>query len=377
MNMVLFYWMLIIVMVVWMAVKVGRNSVGLGVVTFFFWPIAIIPLITNWGQRDSDIRLQFFVTLIATGLLWKAMIDVVVKEVPFSEDEIAMIREENPAFAAQLEREQARRDSGGVEFVVESDPGSASTSASISVVPSSRSPRVQEAFSGMPQAPGEAVAPLARSEPGMQYAAAPAKVHATPLHEIRFRRGDVRLAPAFAMLEVPRHFRFIARHQLGLLSQLRGVPVTAQTLGWIVHERVNLNSADFWFVEIGFHEVGHIAAPTPAAPASGIHWNADRLIAQWSQPPKDARRGEDYLAAKLLRHGVISLRVPELVDGQRELGIRATRLMAERIYPESGWAHSEYIGDPSQLSLAGWVQSQQSGAEATVTAEATGDRERS
>lgn len=377
MNMVMFYWVLIVAMVVWMAVKIGRSSVGMGVVSLLFWPIAIIPLITNWGQRGSDIRLQFFVTVIATGLLWKTMFDVAAREEPFTAEEIAMIRQENPAFAAQLEREQVGRGGNAeIDVVVEPDV-SGSTSGAVTSVADTHSPRSGEALPITPQAPGGANTPTLAAESGMAYAEAPAKVHVTPLHEIRFRRNEVRLAPAFATLDVPRHFRFIARHQLGLLAQLRDIPVGAQTLGWIVHERVNLNSADFWFVEVSFHEVGHLAAPTPAAPASGIRWNADRLIAQWTQPPKQSQRGEDYLAAKLLRHGVVMLRVPELVDGQRELGIRVTRLMAERIRPESGWAHSEYIGDPSQLSLAGWVQSQQTGVESTTTAEIDRERERS
>ena len=58
MGMVGFYYLLIGVMAIWMAIKVGRESLGMGIATFLFWPIAIIPLITNWGQRGSDIRLQ-------------------------------------------------------------------------------------------------------------------------------------------------------------------------------------------------------------------------------------------------------------------------------------------------------------------------------
>lgn len=377
MGMLMFSSLLIVVMVVWMAVKIGRTSVGMGVVTFFFWPIAIIPLITNWGNRDSDIRLQFFVTLIATGLFWKAMVDTAVNTVGFTEDEIAMIREENPDFAERIEREQAGRNGANVGFVVESVPGSASTFGSVTIVPGSPSPRLQQAMSGMPEAPGQAADAGGLAQPGMQFAPAPAQVHVTPLHEIHFRHGDVRLGPAYSSLDVPRHFRFIARHELGLLSEFRGVAISGETLGWIVHERVNLNSADFWFVEVSFHEVGHLAAPTPAAPPTGINWNADRLVAQWTQPPRDGKRGEDYMAAKLLRHGVIVLRAPQLAEGQRELGVRATRLISERIRPDAGWAHSEYIGDSSELSLAGWVQSQQGGAESTVTAEAPADRERS
>ena len=68
-NYIFFYWLLIVVMVLWMAIKVARVSTGMAVATFFCWPIAVIPLITNWGQRDSDIRLQFLITAVASILL--------------------------------------------------------------------------------------------------------------------------------------------------------------------------------------------------------------------------------------------------------------------------------------------------------------------
>ena len=65
-----FYYLLIFVMVIWMAIKIGRDSTGMGIATLVCWPFAVVPLITNWGRRDSDIRLQFVVVLVAGGLLW-------------------------------------------------------------------------------------------------------------------------------------------------------------------------------------------------------------------------------------------------------------------------------------------------------------------
>lgn len=365
MNMMLFYGLLVCVMVVWMALKVARNSVGLGVVTFFFWPLAVIPLVTNWGQRDSDIRLQFFLTLIASVLLWNSMSGTVLdagrQQPGLTAEEFALANGDDPAFAAQLEREQ--------DSTIALDPNGASSSVTTSARPASPSPNMQQAPSGMPQAASSAVsASTQATESG--FAPAPAKVHATPLREIRFRRGDVHLAAAFSSIEIPGHFRFIARHQLGLLSELRDIPVSGHTLGWIVHERVNLNSADFWFVEVQFREVGYLDAPTPAAPPSGLNWNADRMVAQWSQPAVPATRGQDFLAAKLLRHGVLLFRVPELKDADQELGLRVSRLMASRVQADAGWAHAEYVGARQTQSLVAWVQSLQTGAESSVTADA-------
>ena len=126
------------------------------------------------------------------------------------------------------------------------------------------------------------------------------------------------------------HFRFIARHQLGLLSELRQIPVDpTRTLGWIVHERVNLRSADFWFIEVSFHEVGHLEAPPPDAIASAMQWDAASAPAIFGQPAVPAVRGMDQSAVKLTRHGAIRFRAPELPDDQLELGLRAEVELAE------------------------------------------------
>jgi hypothetical protein len=335
MNTILFYWMLIVVMVIWMAVKVGRSSVGMGVVTFLFWPVAIVPLITNWGQRGSDIRLQFLVTVLATGLLWKNLIEVAADtERMLAEDQIALVSAGDSVYAMQIEAERdGVRDRATAQ-------GVGGQSAALS------------------------------TQPDVQFAPAMARVHATPLHEIRFRSGAVALGPAYSSLDVPRHFRFIARHQLGLLSELRGIPVgQPHILGWIVHERVNLKSADFWFVEVSFHEVGHLAPPAPGSTESAMQWDAATATAIWGQPAMHSGRGIDQSAVKLTRHGAILFRAPELKQDQLELGLRAVRLMASRTEPASGWAYAEYIGDSSAQTLAQWTESLKFPAEPAVVAE--------
>lgn len=386
MNMILFYWMLIFVMVVWMAVKVGRTSVGMGVVTFFFWPIAIIPLITNWGQRDSDIRLQFIVTAIASVLLWKSALEVATQTPQYlDEDQIALVHGDDAVFAMQIE---AERDgvSYGRPVGNERAPLIALDAAGNPVAPTTSGdmayylratgriggPAAEGTMSRANVATVQGVgggSRAAMAQPELEFAPAAAKVHATPLREIRFRSGDVRLAPAFANLDLPRHFRFIARHQLGLLSELRDIPVSEHTLGWIVHERVNLNSADFWFVEVSFHEVGHLAAPAPGATGSTMQWDPATATAIFGRPADGEERGIDQAAARLTRHGAILFRVPELKGEQLELGLRAARLMATRTEPDAGWAHAEFIGDHSEQSLAQWVESLKAPAEPTVVAE--------
>lgn len=367
-NYVFFYWMLIVVMVVWMAIKVARVSTGMAVATFFCWPIAVIPLITNWGQRDSDIRLQFLITAVASILLWNASAKV-VEDHPallYTQDEIEQIRATDPVFAAEIERDQLR--AVGIDVGMSSDSSlDGSTFAEVSVEPSGRSPRVFTSPSA-----GAGTAPMAlppASNESMEFAAAPARVAAVPLRELNFRRGVVRLGPAFSQIKVPEHFRFIARHQLGLLSELRGIPVSEHSLGWIVHERVDLNSAHFWFVDAQFHETGHLAPPSGDSIGSTMQWDPATATATWGQPASGQGRGIDQSTVKLTRHGAILFRVPELKEAQLELGLRAARLMASRTEPDQGWAHAEYIGQDSSKTLAQWVESLKAPVEPAVVAE--------
>ncbi|MBK8070270.1 MAG: hypothetical protein IPK27_22475 [Rhodanobacteraceae bacterium] len=360
-NYITFYWALIVVMVAWMAIRIAKVSTGMAVAAFLCWPIAVIPLITNWGQRGSDIRLQFLVTAVASILLWNTSATFVGENpsLLYTQDEIEQIRASDPVFAAEIEREQLR--ALGIDTESASDVNLDSPAAASA----ERSPR---AFVS-PTAGSDGIA--ATSAPGsMEFAAAPPTVARIPLRELNFRRGNARLNAAFARIQVPRHFRFIGRHQLGLLSERRGIPVSDQTLGWIIHERVDLNSARFWFVDVQFHEIGHLAPPAVGADAPLVQWNPATAIAIFGQPAGGKGHGTDQSAAKLTRHGAILFRVPELKDEQLELGLRAARLMAARTVPDQGWAHAEYIGESSPQTLAQWVESLKASAQPTEMAEA-------
>lgn len=363
-NYIYFYWMLIVVMVLWMALRIAKVSTGMAFASFVCWPIAVIPLITNWGQRDSDIRLQFLVTAVASILLWNAS-GQIVEDHPsllYTQEEIEEIRASDPVFAAEIERDQLRAVGIDIETLPDAgigDQGRADVA--------SQGPR---AFVSPAEGPGAVSLPESDAQNApTAFAAAPAKVARVPLRELNFRRGNVRLGAAWSRIQVPQHFRFIARHQLGLLAERRGIPVSEQTLGWIVHERVDLNSAHFWFVDVQFHEAGHLAAPAPAPGDSALQWDAASATAIWGQSAAGESRGFDQSAAKLTRHGAILFRVPGLTAAQRELGLRAARLMASRTEPDQGWTHAEYIGEGSPQTLAQWVESLKAPAEPAVVAE--------
>ena len=103
----LFYYVMLGSTVLLMAIRVGRSSTGMGFVTFLFWPLAVIPLMTNWGVRGSDIRLHFALTLFATGMLiYKSNQAVDHLASHLSEADIAMIRQSDPHSAAEIERRQ-------------------------------------------------------------------------------------------------------------------------------------------------------------------------------------------------------------------------------------------------------------------------------
>ena len=350
-----FYYLLIFVMVIWMAIKIGRDSTGMGIATLVCWPIAVIPLITNWGRRDSDIRLQFLVAAVASVLLINASAKMAANNpamMVYSPDRGARIHAEDPAFAAGIERDQMRDPSAGA----------VTTFATISIEPmgGSRRPIASDAPSPMAAAPADE----------LPFSAAPAQIHKVPLRELKFRRGQVRLGPAYAQLDVPEHFRFVARHQLGLLSEIRGVGVSEHTLGWIVHERVDLSSPNFWFVDVQFHPVGHLAAPANTTPpAAELQWDAQLAQARFTRGSNEKPAAQDESVARLLRHGVVLFRVPELAGDQLELGLRVARLMAARLSTDSGWSYADFAGSASEQSLQSWVDSLSAAAEPAVIAE--------
>jgi hypothetical protein len=324
------YYLILLAMITWTAIRVGRESTGMGFASFFCWPIAVIPLITNWGNRDSDIRLPFLLTVLAFGLLMhesNKIGDQVAMQ--FSAEDIELLRQQDPETAAEIERRQSQVTG---EMAATEAPAAAAVTA----------PARADDW------------PPTSSE--MDFAAAPAEIRKIPLEEIRFHRGSVRLLPAFATLQVPEHFRFVRARQLGALAEIRGVTVDDQTLGWIVHERVDLRSPHFWYVDVQFHDVGHLAAPQAAAQAQpAIQWLPEQSMATWTQAAATgASTAHDRFAVRLLRHGALVFRVSQLQPSEQELGLRAARLMAERSITDPGWAYADFIGDQPAQTFEVW-----------------------
>ncbi len=357
-----FWYLVIFVMVVWMALRVGRSSSTMGVMTFIFWPVAVVPLFTNWGDRDSDIRIPFVLTALASlMLIYNSNKAVDQLALNMDADDIAYIRESDPETAAMIEQRQAAL---GVTLEFEDEPRSDS------------GPIIATSVSATRDSGNNASRGLDAAAEEMQFAAAPAQIRQIPLEELRFRRGLVRLGPAFASLQIPEHFRFVSAQQLGTLAEIRGVTVDPHSLGWVVHERVDLRSSDFWYVDVQFHECGHLAPPTGGssllqlgADDDQLQWDPTLTAASWSDSGKNAALS-DRSVVRLLRHGALLFRAVDLTPGQRELGLRATRMLALRAQADPGWQHSEFIGAASAQQLTRWVQEYAGTSSATANAEA-------
>ena len=66
----LFFLLAYLVFSIWLVIRIAGTSFALAVATFFFQPVAIVPLVQNWGHPRDDIRLPFVMTLIAWLGLW-------------------------------------------------------------------------------------------------------------------------------------------------------------------------------------------------------------------------------------------------------------------------------------------------------------------
>lgn len=52
---------------IWLLVRIWKSSPLLAIVTFLFFPAAIISLVQNWGDEETDIRMPFFLCLVTWG----------------------------------------------------------------------------------------------------------------------------------------------------------------------------------------------------------------------------------------------------------------------------------------------------------------------
>jgi hypothetical protein len=384
------YYLLSLIFLIWMVVKIARGGALMAVLCFCFPLLAIFPLLRNWGDPDTDIRVPFFGLWLSLGLsMFMAFraVDKAIEEsaLYWSEEELALIAEENPEMAAEiLAARQAAQARGELPAA---GPGWAGAEAT----GDEGWPEAEQAERG-PRFDPNALPPAtqrARQRAAAPLPDAPEAFQPGPLRQhaarIGWRFGSAAFPEAHAQLQIPKGFRFAPRFVVTQVARLRGTPLEPVSLGWLVHREIDLAQLDAWYVEVFFIEAGHFALarhdPTlpeqlvalsgqPLADGSGRSlgteayaptWIAEHGVLSWAvirgDPEADHRA--DLLAAKPLRHGVLLYVMRELSPQHKELGLRATRLMALRSRAEPQWGHADYRArrDPAApLGLIDWVR---------------------
>ena len=363
------YMLAMSVLVIWMCVRIWRRSPLMSVLTFFVWPVSIIALITNWGDEDSDIRVPFVLTLVAAVMMSVMAVRTVDKGVQemalvLTEEEIQLIREDDPELAAELERARAEALAAGGELGDEGDLGDSEEyeselQDSAADHPGSDEPRVSAAPHSESDVARPAHIPVQRDP--AQIEAERRALLAQAASGLSWRFGKLDLAPAAAELQIPAHFRFAPRTTLLQVARLRGAPLQPDVLGWLVHRDVDMTREDAWYVQVRFRPLdatiavppmavadpGEVAAQQsafvariaaavdaqPGVPPQSPAWDAANAIATWRRSDTDEPTQSDHVAVRLLAEGVLEFVVPDLHAAHAELGERSARLMALRTRP--------------------------------------------
>ena len=54
------------VLFIYMLVRTWKSSILLAILSFLFWPLIIVPLIKNWNDAESDIKVPFFLWIVTS-----------------------------------------------------------------------------------------------------------------------------------------------------------------------------------------------------------------------------------------------------------------------------------------------------------------------
>jgi uncharacterized membrane-anchored protein len=202
-----------------------------------------------------------------------------------------------------------------------------------------------------------------------------------------FRAGAVDVASAHARIDVTAHFRFVDRAALESLYRQFDDELDASTVGWLVHESVNLADEEAWFVVVDWYRDGFVAeADFASLPTGTLLADAQRttqalsddedyrLVGYAEEPELDASRHLatwveetaeggaahrlDCYAAKLGRRGAVQFTIEDVATSRRELCLRSVRLAAARTTFADGenYAdHSRLFDRKARYNLAGFV----------------------
>lgn len=191
------------------------------------------------------------------------------------------------------------------------------------------------------------------------------------------RAGRVEIEAARAAIEVPPHFRFVDRAGLQALYEEIGAELSPSSVGWLVHDEVDLGAEEAWFVEVEWLGDGYVGENGFAArPRAQVLAEAQNAIARLSErqggeaqgfslvryaeePAFDAERDSatwveelayagdaehrlDCYAAKLGRSGALLFSILEVGMRRQELCLRSVRLVAGRTRFDPGQAYADH-----------------------------------
>jgi hypothetical protein len=74
--MFMFTSLLCLIFLIWMVAKIWKQSVGLAIASFLFWPALIFALFRYWGDEESDIKVPFVLFTICSIYTWYSMIQM-------------------------------------------------------------------------------------------------------------------------------------------------------------------------------------------------------------------------------------------------------------------------------------------------------------
>ncbi|HEY6942673.1 DUF2167 domain-containing protein [Dokdonella sp.] len=197
------------------------------------------------------------------------------------------------------------------------------------------------------------------------------------LANLPLRGGLVDIPVAKASIDVPKHFRFIDRDALQAAFAGTDDEPEAQTVGWIVHERVDLAGKNAWHVDVDYLADGFVSDETFAAQSRETLLAAGQRatkavsdqqdagepefsLVDYAEMPRldpashtatwveeiayageHARHALDCYSVRLGRSGALVFTIADALPSQRELCLRSVRLLAGRSSFERGQAYAD------------------------------------
>lgn len=187
--------------------------------------------------------------------------------------------------------------------------------------------------------------------------------------------GTIEIPNAAATIAVPEHFRFIDRAELVRAFGGTADAPAEDTVGWLVHERVDLTVANAWHVRLTWRGDGYVAsgglasadseallAAMRAARQAAAGDGADEIAqvqgfadlptfdptsarATWvvtlARPRSEQQQLECH-AVQLGRKGSVLFTIEDMAASREELCLRSVRLLAAHVHFGVGQTYAEH-----------------------------------